>query len=249
MTLRIGTSGWQYRDWRGTVYPEGEPTRRWLPCYAEMFDTVELNNSFYRLPDPSRFATWAAAVPDGFCFAVKASRYLTHVRRLRDPADPVARLMDHARALGPKLGPVLVQLPPNLRADCEALEAVLDAFPDDARVAVEFRHPSWESAEVDAVLGAHDASCVLADRKGRVSGRRTAGWAYVRLHEGRAAPVPCYGHRALASWIDRIVDLWGHDVDGYLYCNNDPHGCAAHNAADLQRLARRAGIDQGDGEG
>src|SRR5262245_52023624 len=134
--LRVGTSGWQYRDWRGAVYPREAPTREWLHLYANAFNTVEINNSFYRLPERARFTEWAKTVPKDFCFAVKASRYLTHLKRLKDPAEPVARLLGAARGLGPKLGPVLVQLPPNLRADGDLLDAALRQFPSHVKVAV-----------------------------------------------------------------------------------------------------------------
>jgi len=174
--LRIGTSGWQYRDWRGAVYPRDAPTREWLRLYADDFNTVEINNSFYRLPERTQFAEWANTVPADFCFAVKASRYLTHIKRLKTPAEPVARLLGAAQGLGPKLGPVLLQLPPNLRADCDLLDGALRRFPSNVKVAVEFRHSSWDSAEVDAVLEASDATRVLADRNGRVDGWRTANW-------------------------------------------------------------------------
>jgi uncharacterized protein YecE (DUF72 family) len=243
IALRIGTSGWQYRDWRGAVYPRDAPTREWLQLYADQFDTVEINNSFYRLPDRARFAEWAKTVPESFCFAVKASRYLTHVKRLQTPVEPVARLLGAARGLGPKLGPVLLQLPPTLRVNCDALESTLQNFPSTRQVAVEFRHASWDSAEVDAVLAGRNATRVLADRRGRVEGWRTANWVYARLHEGRAAPVPCYGERALRSWVDRIIDAWGPNASGYVYFNNDAHGCAAHNAARFRVLAARAGLD------
>jgi uncharacterized protein YecE (DUF72 family) len=241
MPLLVGTSGWQYRDWRGAVYPSKEPARRWLELYGEMFPTVEVNNTFYRLPDRRRFEAWAGATPDGFRFAVKASRYLTHIRRLREPDEPVKRLLDASAGLGAKRGPVLLQLPPNLPRDDASLCNTLDAFPRDTRVAVEFRHPSWDDTGVDRLLSARNASCVLADNRGRITGRRTADWAYVRLHRGRAAPEPCYGTRALGSWVERLVAAWGRDLDGYVYFNNDPHGCAARNAQMFTALARRAG--------
>ena len=128
MPMKIGTSGWQYRDWRGGLYPPGVPQRRWLEQYAERYLTVENNNSFYRLPSRETFESWRERTPDDFVMAVKASRYLTHVRRLRDPAEPVARLLGAAAGLGPKLGPVLLQLPPTLKADVKALDACLGEF-------------------------------------------------------------------------------------------------------------------------
>ena len=154
MPVLIGTSGWQYADWRGRFYPRGLALAKWLEHYASHFETVELNNSFYRLPDEETFARWRAATPTGFLFSVKASRYLTHVRRLKDPEEPVHRLMEHARGLGRSLGPVLVQLPPNLALDVGALEAVLKAFPRRTKVVFEPRHESWFVEEVADVLRA-----------------------------------------------------------------------------------------------
>jgi len=143
------------------------PASDWLGHYAKCFATVELNNAFYRLPEASTFAAWAQALPDDFVVAVKASRYLTHVRRLQEPGEPVARLMERASELGPKLGPVLVQLPPTLRVDAEALERTLAAFPRYARVAVELRHESWFDLAVRRLLEAAGAACCLTDRDGR----------------------------------------------------------------------------------
>jgi uncharacterized protein YecE (DUF72 family) len=234
MELTIGTSGWQYRDWRGVLYPPGVPTRRWLTTYAESFDTVEINNSFYRLPSSDQFTAWANAVPDGFTFAVKASRYITHVLRLRHARDAVDQFVAAARALGPKLGPVLLQLPPTLAVGLDDLERTLDAFPRDMRIAVEFRHPSWFTDTVGTTLAARDVSCVLADRRSQVTGHRTATWAYVRMHEGRGSPSPCYGDRALRAWVDRLDDLWGAGLAGYVYFNNDHQGCAVRNAQRLR---------------
>ncbi len=143
IVILVGTSGWQYQSWRGRFYPDGLPQRRWLERYAGAFATVEVNNAFYRLPDRSMFADWRDRTPDDFVVAVKMSRFLTHVRRLRDPAEPVARFLDRARALEGKFGPVLLQLPPTLVADRVALEGVLAEFPAGVRVAVEPRHRSW----------------------------------------------------------------------------------------------------------
>ncbi|HLI24478.1 MAG TPA: DUF72 domain-containing protein, partial [Acidimicrobiales bacterium] len=222
MPVWVGTSGWQYKDWRGPVYPPGVPTKRWLPFYAGRFPTVEVNNAFYRLPERSTFRSWEEAVPSGFLFAVKASRYLTHVKRLREPREPVRRLWDRADALGAKLGPVLVQLPPNLQADVDALDATLAAFPGGARVTVEFRHPSWEADGVRRVLERRGAACCLADRNGPVGPWwRTTEWGYVRFHQGRAQPPGRYGRHALATAISRLRDLMGTADDLYIYFNND----------------------------
>src|SRR5437879_4771400 len=135
--LYVGTSGWQYRDWRQAFYPKDVPQREWLRYYAGRFATVELNNSFYRLPERSSFERWRDETPEDFVVAVKMSRFLTHLRRLRDPGAPVELFLDHARGLGDKLGPILLQLPPQLKADPERLAGALDRFPENVRVAVE----------------------------------------------------------------------------------------------------------------
>jgi uncharacterized protein YecE (DUF72 family) len=180
VTALIGTSGWHYNDWRGPVYPPRLPAREWLAHLAAELPTVELNNTFYRLPDRPAFEAWAAQVPAGFVFAVKASRYLTHIRRLRDPDEPVARLLERAEGLGRTCGPFLVQLPPNLTADADALEGTLRAF-GRRRVAVELRHPSWLTDEIRRVLESHEAACCWADRHGRLPPRwKTADWAQVQ---------------------------------------------------------------------
>jgi uncharacterized protein YecE (DUF72 family) len=238
----VGTSGWHYRDWRGAFYSLKEPTRNWLARYAEEFRTVELNNAFYRLPAAETFAGWAMQTPSEFLFAVKASRYLTHIRRLYDPEDPVHLLLERAAPLGLKLGPILLQLPPNLRADPELLARTLRAFPRDVRVAVEFRHPSWFEDGTRATLERFDASLCLTDRERPTSPLwRTASWGYLRMHAGRASPRPCYGRDALAAWADRLLELFPGRETVFVYFNNDTHACAPANARTLGRLVAAKG--------
>ena len=241
MTLLVGTSGWQYKDWRDPFY-EGRPQRAWLAAYAERFATVEVNNAFYRLPERSTFEKWCEQVPAGFVVTVKASRYLTHVKRLKEPAEPVARLVDRARGLGDRLGPFLLQLPPTLRAAPDLLDACLREFPRDVRVAVEPRHESWWCDEVEAVLRARGAALVWSDRRGRPLSPlwATAGWGYLRLHEGAADPWPTYGRQALATWLDRLADAFG-PGDAYAYFNNDQRAAAPRDAAHLVRMAEARG--------
>ncbi|MEV4330652.1 DUF72 domain-containing protein [Streptomyces sp. NPDC049597] len=237
MPVLIGTSGWQYRDWRGVLYPEGVPQRLWLEEYARRFVTVENNNAFYRLPERRTFAEWRERTPDGFVMAVKVSRFLTHIKRLKDPEEPVERLMGRAEALGERLGPVLLQLPPTLRADARALDAVLACFPPGVRVAVEPRHDSWWTDEIADVLSARGAALCWADRGSRPVTPlwRTADWGYLRFHEGRARPWPGYGRQALASWADRAADAWPDRADVYAFFNNDPGGAAVRDAAAFTR--------------
>jgi uncharacterized protein YecE (DUF72 family) len=255
MPMKIGTSGWQYRDWRGGLYPPGLPQRLWLERYGQAYRTVENNNSFYRLPPRETFESWRERTPDDFVMAVKASRYLTHVRRLRDPAEPVARLLGAAAGLGPKLGPILLQLPPTLKADPDALDACLREFRTAAaalgalglehgpRLAVEPRHETWWTEETRQVLVAHDAALCWADRRGRPITPlwRTATWGYLRFHEGTARPRPRYGPQALRSWVRRLAETWPDRADVYVYFNNDSGGAAVINSAQFADLARRAG--------
>ncbi|MDC0717452.1 DUF72 domain-containing protein [Nannocystis bainbridge] len=241
--LWIGTSGWQYDDWRGRFYPERSPARLWLSHYAAAFRTVELNSSFYRLPAGDTFAAWARDTPADFVFATKASRYLSHMKRLRDPEQPVARLLAAARRLGAKLGPVLVQLPATMACDPDRLAHLLAVWPDDHRLALELRHPSWFTADTYAALRRHDVALCFTDVDGRPQGplERTADWGYVRLHRGTAAPRPCYGDGALSSWIVRISQLYADRRDVFVFFNNDPRACAVANAARFGRLADTAG--------
>jgi uncharacterized protein YecE (DUF72 family) len=243
MTVWIGTSGWQYGDWRGRFYPPGLPVSRWLETYSEGFATVESNAAFYRLPERRTFADWAARTPPDFVMAVKVSRYLTHIRRLREPAEAVARFVDRVAGLGDKLGPVLLQLPPQLRCDAERLDAALAEFPPEFRVAVEFRHPTWFVDETRALLTERRAALCLADRRRTLTPLwKTAPWTYLRFHEGRASPAPCYGSTALRTWAHRLAEGWGPDANCWVYFNNDPRGCAPRDAARFAGIVERVGL-------
>jgi uncharacterized protein YecE (DUF72 family) len=243
MPLLVGTSGWQYAHWRDVLYPTGLPQRLWLERYAECFDTVENNNAFYRLPSREVFEGWRERTPPGFLTAVKASRYLTHIKRLKDPEEPVDRLMNAAGGLGDKLGPILVQLPPTLQVEVERLDRCLRRFPDRVRVAVEPRHPSWWTDEVRDVLVRNGAALCWADRLGRPLTPlwRTADWGYLRFHEGAATPWPEYGDQALRSWVRRLAETWDDREDAYVYFNNDPGGAAVRDAARFAEFARATG--------
>jgi len=242
--LYVGTSGWQYRHWRGTFYPQKLAQARWLDHYAERFRTVEVNNTFYHLPEASTFEAWRERAPDDFVLAVKMSRFLTHLKRLRDPKEPVQRFMSRAEKLGRKLGPVLLQMPPQMEAEPERLAATLELMPPGVRVAAEFRHPSWFSDQVFEILSEHGAALCLADSPRRKTPFvRTAAWGFVRFHEGRASPHPCYGERALESWVERLEGLFGKRADVFAYFNNDGRACAIRDAIVFARLAAKAGLN------
>jgi uncharacterized protein YecE (DUF72 family) len=227
-----------YDEWRGRLYPPDQPKSRWFAHLLAEFGTVEVNASFYRLPSRETFASWREQSPPGALLAVKMSRYLTHVKRLHDPREPVSRFLEVAAGLGDRLGPVLLQLPPNLQADPAALEATLSRFPVDVRIAVEPRHPSWWTAEVEAVLKAHQAALVWADRGGKPVTPlwRTASFGYVRFHEGPTRSWPAYGRRSLATWAGQIRDEFGPGDDVFVYFNNDMQGAAIDNARTFTRL-------------
>jgi len=235
--VRIGCSGWNYKHWREVVYPKGLPARRWLEHYATLFDTVEVNATFYRLPTRKAVAGWVEQSPPGFCFAVKGSRYLTHIRRLRDTGQGVERFYACIDPLvgSDKLGPVLWQLPGNFHRDDERLATFLDALPP-GRHTVEFRHESWFAPDVYALLRERRAALTIGDTPERPfqTHELTADWTFVRFHYGRGREGN-YSRRQLEDWHERI-DGWRRRVDVYAYFNNDWHGFAVANGLDLRRL-------------
>jgi uncharacterized protein YecE (DUF72 family) len=237
MPVLVGTSGWQYRDWRGNFYPVGVPQRSWLEYYASRFPTVENNGTFYRLPDRATFESWRSRTPDGFVMVVKASRYLTHVRQLKEPAEPVRRLMSAAEGLGDRLGPVLLQLPPTLKADPGALDECLRCFPAGVRVAVEPRHESWWNDDIRGVLTARGAALCWADRDETPVTPlwRTADWGYLRFHAGTGKPWPRYTAGTLADWGRRLA-AWSEGETVYAYFNNDQGGAAVLDADAFRAL-------------
>ncbi len=241
--LYIGTSGWQYRHWRGVFYPERLPQRLWLPYFAERFQTVEVNNTFYNLPERAVFAGWYERSPTDFVFALKMSRYLTHLKRLHDPHEPVQRFMDRASALRSKLGPVLLQLPPGLTADVDLLGATIRAFPPTVRIAVEFRDQTWFTPATRDVLQSSGVALCLADSPRRSQPAwRTATWGFVRFHEGSGPVAPGYERDALRRWVERIGETWTRDDDVYVYFNNDIAGYAIRDAISFAELAAASGL-------
>jgi uncharacterized protein YecE (DUF72 family) len=232
--LHIGCSGWQYTDWRGVLYPDGLAQRRWLERYAEEFDTVEVNSTFYRLASPKAVAAWLEQTPDDFVFSVKASRYLTHVKRLRGIGQGVRRFYAAIKPLvdTPQLGPLLWQLPENFHRDDERLGSALKALEKrGGRHAFEFRHPSWFEEEVYGLLRSHGAALVIGDDPDRSfqAHELTTDWTFIRFHRGNRGRGGNYSKSELDEWATRIK-RWRRRADVYAYFNNDWRGYAVKNA-------------------
>jgi uncharacterized protein YecE (DUF72 family) len=239
--LRIGCSGWQYRHRRGNFYPGDLAQARWFESYAARFDTVEINNSFYRLPDRTTFVNWRRRAPSGFIFAVKASRYLTHMKKLKDPGDALARLFQSVRGLGRRLGPVLYQLPPHWGRDLARLDAFLRLVPKNVLQAVEFRNPSWYAEDTYEVLERHRVALCLHDLAGSASGRRTVGpFVYVRFHGSGARYGGAYPDRVLDDWADWLAERHRRGQAVYAYFNNDVGGHAPRDALRLRERMQAA---------
>jgi uncharacterized protein YecE (DUF72 family) len=241
--IRIGCSGWEYPHWRGDFYPDDLPRAAWLSYYASRFDTVEINNSFYRLPEAATFARWREAVPGAFRFAVKASRYLTHMKKLKDPAEPLDRLFSRARALGPGLGVVLYQLPPRWQCDVERLDAFLGELPAVPN-AVEFREPSWYCEAVFSALARHKAALCLHDMPGSVPPRRVVGpFVYVRFHGSGPRYGGGYPASALEDWAGWLTERRHEGLPVWVYFNNDAGGHAPRDAARLREFVEKLTSD------
>jgi uncharacterized protein YecE (DUF72 family) len=241
--IRIGTSGYQYRHWRGVLYPEGLAQRLWLPWYATAFDTVELNATFYRLPSPEAVERWRDLAPARFTFAVKGSRYLTHMKRLLDAGPGLRRFFDPVTRLGPKLGPVLWQLPPQLRPDHRRLDRFLGRLPP-GRHAVEFRDPAWYVEETCDLLDHHGAAFCEHDQVEVPPPRLTGGFRYVRFHGAAGRYAGRYGADALRGPAQSYLASASRGVPVFVYFNNDLGGHAVRDALDLLALvsAERPGL-------
>jgi uncharacterized protein YecE (DUF72 family) len=233
----IGTSGYVYRHWRkGVFYPSGLKLREELAYYAARFPTVELNNPFYRLPTPEMFVRWREVTPEGFRFAVKASRFITHIKRLQNVGDEVALFMERADLLGPKLGPVLFQLPPNQQLDLPRLEIFLQLLRTDRQWVMEFRHPSWHTADVYRVLTKYRVALCIPVGGGLHPDRiTTAPFTYIRMHRGQE-PAGGFTPEELKLWSRQIQALAGAGKEVYLYFNNDWEGFAIRDALIIERL-------------
>lgn len=243
---RIGCSGWHYKGWVGPFYGADVPPDRWLEVYASRFDTVELNNTFYRLPEASQFTKWRAAVPADFTFAVKASRYLTHLKRLRDPQEPLNRLLERVKALGTNLGPLLFQLPPRWVPDQQRLLTFLDALPLRVRSArhviplrhvIEFRDARGYSPEMLADLEQHRVSVCIHDMPDSASPRiATGSLVYVRFHGYGAKYGGSYPQPVLIDWARWLAGPLDAGLDVFAYFNNDVDGHAIDNASRFREL-------------
>jgi uncharacterized protein YecE (DUF72 family) len=237
--IHVGCSGWVYPHWREIFYPKEVPQRAWLEFYATHFDTVEINNTFYRLPKPSAVEGWVEHSPPGFLFAVKASRYLTHIKRLKTLDPYVNRFYEPLDALieSEKFGPLLWQFPANFHLNVERLSGALRALPS-GRHAFEFRHQSWFTEEVYGLLREHGAALVIGDEASRWVSTphvRTAEWTYIRLHHGTKGRNGNYSKSEIETWARRISQ-WRRDTEVYIYFNNDWEGYALRNARLLKRL-------------
>ena len=235
--VHIGTSGWHYKHWCGTFYDEKLPASKMLACYIQQFDTVELNNSFYRLPSPTALESWYQQTPKNFCFAAKASRFLTHNKKLREPENALNNLLPLLEILKEKLGPILFQLPPKWNVNAERLNEFLQALPRNHRYAFEFRNLSWQTPEVLAILRRHQAAYCIYELAGyHTPFEITTDFTYVRLHGPGGKYQGSYSKAVLRKWAERIAQ-WEKSLRGvYVYFDNDQAGYAAHNALELKRL-------------
>jgi uncharacterized protein YecE (DUF72 family) len=239
--IHVGTSGWSYRHWKGPFYPERLPAMRYLSHYAGIFRTVEVNSSFYGLPAAATFSSWREAVPRGFVFALKASRFITHMKKLKGAQDALDRFLQRADALEDALGPVLFQTPPRLERDAALLEDFLGILPSGYTFAFEFRNPSWFDSRVYEALDARGAAFCIFDLNGRLSPVEVTGrTAYVRLHGPNGAYRGRYGPEALGVWADRIVSWAGRGMATYCYFDNtdDPEAYAPQDARILQEMVK-----------
>ena len=235
-TCLIGCSGWQYKHWRGDFYPASLPPRRWLSHYAERFDTVEINNTFYRLPEAETFAGWRRLAPAGFVYAVKASRYLTHMKKLKEPREPLKLFFSRAARLGPTFGPVLFQLPPRWPVNVERFETFLRALPRSRRHVLEFREPSWYSDTIFELLGRYRVALCLHGMEGSATARVAIGpFVYVRFH-GTQKYSGTYRDETLDDWATWLRDRLRSGIDVYAYFNNDVGGHAPRDAMRLRRM-------------
>ena len=233
-SLRIGTSGWHYAHWKGSFYPAELPSEEWLGFYCQHFDTVEINNTFYQLPDDLTFQQWHDTVPPAFEFAVKASRFITHMKKLKDPQAPVNQFLGSVQVLSDRLGPVLFQLPPNWNLNLARLRSFLEILPPAASYAFEFRNPSWFDSRVYGLLGEFDVAFCIHDMANQPSPKVvTADTVYVRFHGPEGKYQGFYDNQTLAGWAGAFSTWLRQGKQIYAYFNNDQQGFAPRNARSL----------------
>jgi uncharacterized protein YecE (DUF72 family) len=235
--IRVGTSGWHYKHWVGTFYPPRMPSSRMLAYYSERFDTVELNNSFYRLPSENSLVAWRESTPGNFSFAAKGSRFLTHMKKLKDAEQGLERFLNAVNLLQPKLGPIVFQLPPQWEMNLERLSEFLRILPEGQRAAFELRNATWHTPELFRLLERHNAAHCIFHLAGEHSPiRNTADFGYVRLHGPGGKYQGSYSDAALGEWAERILG-WKQSLKAiYIYFDNDEAGYAAHDALRLKAM-------------
>jgi len=232
--IRVGTSGWNYDHWKGPFYPDDLAQKEWLGFYGNRLRSVEVNNTFYQLPEKKTLRAWSEAVPSDFVFSVKASRYITHMKKLKDPERSLKRFLDAVEALGDRLGPLLFQLPPSWHVNAERLERFLDALPDALRTTFEFRDPSWFDDDILELLRSHGAAFCVYHLAGRLSPKEvTADFVYVRLHGPGDKYEGSYDQETLSGWAGAFTSWARRGLDVYCYFDNDDSGYAAQNAVSL----------------
>ncbi len=237
LMIRVGCSGWNYRHWRGAFYPEKLAMKRWFALYAEHFDTVEINNSFYRLPKADTVDGWRDQAPPGFCYSMKANRYITQALKLSHCEEPMERMMASFRHFGPTLGPILYQLPPSLALNLDRLESFLKLQPPDIVPVFEFRHPSWYEDATFKLLDRHGASFCIHDMPGSSSPRIATGpAAYVRFHGGQGKYWGRYAEDDLREWAGWMTDQERQGRAVWAYFNNDINADAIHDALALKGM-------------
>ncbi len=235
--IHIGTSGWHYAHWRGPYYPMDLADREMLSYYANSFRTAEINNTFYQLPEKQTFISWRDAVPEDFLFTVKANRYITHMKKLKDPQQPLERFFERVSCLGDKLGPILFQLPPRWKCNVERLRAFLDLLGKGCRAAFEFRDPNWFNDDVYQALEKAGAAFCIYDLAGNPSPKIvTAPFVYVRLHGPDSPYRGCYSDQSLAGWAEAFAAWVGQGREIFCFFDNDEAGYAVRNALRLQGM-------------
>jgi uncharacterized protein YecE (DUF72 family) len=241
-TIRIGTSGYQYDHWKGVFYPKEIPKKHWFAYYATHFDTVEINNTFYRLPQDKTFEAWREQAPPGFCYALKFSRYASHFKRLQEPHEPINRFLGRARRLQEFLGPILIQLPPHWNVDSDRLADFLKAASGAHRWAVEFRDPRWLCGEIYAILQHYNAALCIHDLIHNHPRHITANWVYLRFHG--ASYGGSYPQQVLKAQARHIAQYVADGLDVFAYFNNDAYGYAVQHATDLKHYLREMRLDE-----